>query len=69
MNKLEQTLGSIGPVDRSLETDIKGANAFGIDSALVGTGVATLASSDQPELPCPTYHMHSICPETASEPS
>lgn len=43
-----------------LETDIRGANAFGIDSALVATGVARTAPADLPEEIRPTYLLASL---------
>ncbi len=43
-----------------LETDIRGANAFGLDSVLVGTGIADPKSAVFPEELRPTYIMHSI---------
>ena len=43
-----------------LETDIRGANAFGLDSVLVGTGIADPKSAVFPEGLRPTYIMHSI---------
>jgi len=43
-----------------LETDIRGANAFGIDSVLFTGGVGTPVSApDDPALR-PTYHMHAL---------
>jgi HAD superfamily hydrolase (TIGR01450 family) len=43
-----------------LATDIQGANAFGLDSALVATGIADTASAHTPNQPQPTYLMDSI---------
>lgn len=43
-----------------LETDIRGANDFGLDSVLVGTGITDPTTADLPHQPQPTYHMHSI---------
>lgn len=43
-----------------LETDIKGANDFGLDSALVGTGIAIHDLSSVPESMRPTYTMRSL---------
>jgi len=43
-----------------LETDIRGANAFGLDSVLVGTGITDPTTADLPHQPQPTYRMHSI---------
>ena len=43
-----------------LETDIRGANAFGLDSVLVGTGVTDITTGDIPEHLQPSYRMSSI---------
>jgi len=43
-----------------LETDIRGAKAFGLDSVLVGTGIADPTTADIPDDLQPTYRMHSI---------
>lgn len=43
-----------------LETDIKGANDFGLDSVLVGTGIAALDLSWAPEFKRPTYTLRSL---------
>lgn len=43
-----------------LETDIRGANAFGLDSVLVGTGVSDPTTADIPDHLQPTYRMRSI---------
>jgi HAD superfamily hydrolase (TIGR01459 family) len=43
-----------------LETDIRGANAFGLDSVLVGTGIASFKSAEIPDHLQPTYCMRSI---------
>ena len=43
-----------------LETDIKGANDFGLDSVLVGTGIAALDLSWAPESTRPTYTLRSL---------
>jgi HAD superfamily hydrolase (TIGR01450 family) len=43
-----------------LETDIKGANDFGLDSVLVGTGIAALDLSWAPESMKPTYTLRSL---------
>lgn len=43
-----------------LETDIRGANAFGIDSVLVTGGVTILEMTSISEDCCPTYLMNSI---------
>ncbi len=47
-------------VGDQLETDIRGANAFGLDSVLVGTGIADPKSAVFPVGLRPTYIMHSI---------
>lgn len=44
-----------------LETDIRGANAFGLDSVLVDTGITDTTAVASPDLPRPTYLLHSIC--------
>jgi len=43
-----------------LETDIRGANAFGLDSVLVGTGITDLRTVGLPEHLQPTYRLRSI---------
>jgi len=43
-----------------LETDIRGANAFGLDSVLVGSGITDPKIVDIPDKLRPTYFMHSI---------
>ena len=43
-----------------LETDIRGASAFGLDSVLVGTGIADMTTGDIPDHLQPTYRMRSI---------
>jgi HAD superfamily hydrolase (TIGR01450 family) len=43
-----------------LETDIRGANAFGLDTVLVGTGVTDTATAGAADQPRPTYVMPSI---------
>jgi ribonucleotide monophosphatase NagD (HAD superfamily) len=43
-----------------LETDIRGARAFGLDSVLVGTGVAAAALTAIPTHLRPTYSMRSL---------
>ncbi len=43
-----------------LETDIRGANAFGIDSALVGTGITPATTTALPEELRPTYYLRSL---------
>jgi HAD superfamily hydrolase (TIGR01450 family) len=43
-----------------LETDIRGANAFGLDAVLVGTGVTDPAAVGTADQPRPTYVMASI---------
>ena len=43
-----------------IETDVRGANDFGLDSVLVSTGITDLATAEFPDQPRPTYVMHSI---------
>ncbi len=43
-----------------LETDIRGANAFGLDSVLVDTGITDKTAAAVPDQPRPTYLMQSI---------
>jgi HAD superfamily hydrolase (TIGR01450 family) len=43
-----------------IETDIRGANAFGLDAVLVGTGVTDTAIAGAADQPRPTYVMPSI---------
>lgn len=43
-----------------LETDIRGANAFGIASALVATGVTTVDPAGLPDTIRPTYRLASL---------
>ncbi len=43
-----------------LETDIRGAIAFGLDCALVGTGVSDLDTADLPRHLQPTYLLRSL---------
>jgi len=43
-----------------LETDIRGANAFGLDSVLIGTGITDPTTADIPDHLQPTYRMRSI---------
>ena len=45
-----------------LDTDIRGANAFGLDSVLVETGISAAMSVPEPNQPRPTYGMVSIAP-------
>jgi HAD superfamily hydrolase (TIGR01450 family) len=45
-----------------LETDIRGARSFGIDSALVGTGVNAGSTGDLPDQLRPTYLLRSLSP-------
>lgn len=47
-------------VGDQLETDIRGANAFGLDSVLVGTGITDPRTADIPHHLQPTYRMRSI---------
>jgi HAD superfamily hydrolase (TIGR01450 family) len=44
-----------------LETDIRGANAFGLDSVLVDTGITDTTAVLAQDRPRPTYLLHSIC--------
>jgi HAD superfamily hydrolase (TIGR01450 family) len=43
-----------------LETDIRGANAFGLDSVLVDSGITHTTAATIPDQPRPTYRMLSI---------
>ena len=43
-----------------LETDIRGAGAFGLDSVLVGTGITNIRTAVIPDNLRPTYYMRSI---------
>jgi HAD superfamily hydrolase (TIGR01450 family) len=43
-----------------LDTDIRGANAFGLDSVLVATGITDITRGDIPDHLQPTYRMSSI---------
>ena len=45
-----------------LETDIRGANAFGLDSAVIGTGVTDLRTGGIPRHLRPTYCLPSLEP-------
>ncbi len=61
----EEALGRSGTVNMvmigdQLETDIRGANAFGLDSVLVGTGITDPTTADIPDHLQPTYRMRSI---------
>ena len=47
-------------VGDSIYHDIKGANDFGLDSVLVGTGIAALDLSWAPEFMRPTYTLRSL---------
>ena len=47
-----------------LETDIKGAIDFGIDSVLVNTGITNADARNIPDALRPTYRMHSLKPGT-----
>ena len=42
------------------ETDIRGANTFGIHSALVDTGIAASAAASLPPELRPTYHLRGL---------
>ena len=46
-----------------LETDIRGAIDFGIDSVLVTTGLAQADTENIPETCRPTYYLQSLKPE------
>lgn len=62
----EEALKRSGTMDMvmigdQLETDIRGANAFGLDSALVGTGITDLSAGDLPPRHLrPTYILPSL---------
>lgn len=61
----QEALGRSGTEDMvmigdQLETDIRGAEAFGLDSVLVGTGVSDPANAAIAGQPRPTYRMGSI---------
>jgi len=43
-----------------LETDIRGANTFGLDSVLVGSGITDMTAAGMPDQPQPTYRLHTI---------
>ena len=43
-----------------LETDIRGANDFGLDSALVDTGIAKVHSDEADKSIQPTYHLNGL---------
>ena len=43
-----------------LDTDIRGANSFGLDSVLVGSGITDMTAAGSPDQPQPTYRLHSI---------
>ena len=45
-----------------LETDIRGANDFGLDSVLVTTGVGVSTMPSLPDHPRPTYWLRSLTP-------
>ena len=47
-----------------LETDIRGAMDFGIDAALVGTGVTQAGGNDIAAYLRPTYYLQSIAPDS-----
>ena len=53
------TMGMIMVGDQ-LETDIRGANAFGIESVLVSTGITAGTSDSLPESLRPTYYTSSL---------
>ncbi|UCD77105.1 MAG: HAD-IIA family hydrolase [Desulfobacterales bacterium] len=61
----EEAVGRSGTRDMvmigdQLETDIRGANAFGLDSVLVDTGITDITAVASPDQPRPTYLMHSV---------
>ena len=61
----QEALGRSGTKDMvmigdQLETDIRGAKAFGLDSVLVDTGIADTTAAVTPDQPRPTYLMHAI---------
>ena len=45
-----------------LETDIRGADDFGLDSVLVTTGVGASTMASLPDHPRPTYRLRSVAP-------
>lgn len=47
-------------VGDQMDTDVRGAHAFGIDSVLVGTGVSVLPTAFSPDQPRPTYRLPSL---------
>jgi ribonucleotide monophosphatase NagD (HAD superfamily) len=48
-----------------LETDVRGANAFGLDSVLVSTGVTASATAALPAELRPTYRLRALLPACA----
>lgn len=50
-----------------LETDIRGANAFGLASVLVNTGVSVRAPTTLPEAVRPTYRLRALWPGGKAE--
>jgi HAD superfamily hydrolase (TIGR01450 family) len=61
----EEALKRSGTMDMvmigdQLETDIRGANAFGLDSVLVGTGVTDFSAAELPGHLQPTYCLRSL---------
>ncbi len=52
--------GDMLMVGDQLETDIRGANAFGIESVLMETGVTGLSTAALPDQLRPTYRMRSL---------
>jgi glycerol-1-phosphatase len=44
-----------------LETDIRGARAFGLDAVWVSTDVTAAAQATMPAPLRPTYRLHSLC--------
>ena len=49
-----------------LETDIRGANDFGIDSVLVGTGVNSTIADSIAEDVRPGYYLNDLLPSGTS---
>jgi ribonucleotide monophosphatase NagD (HAD superfamily) len=43
-----------------IETDIRGANGFGIDSVLIETGISQTNTADLPQVLQPTYRMSKL---------
>jgi len=67
----QEALGRSGTKDMvmigdQLETDIRGAKAFGLDSVLVDTGITDTTAAATPDQPRPTYLLHSIALDRSS---